>query len=73
MEDLYEKKKEFVEVFSESLKIADPYIENVEFIKINKEDHVCVTMKNGYKYNINVEADSYWAIINDVTKVMMYK
>ena len=70
MDTVYEKKKEFVKVFSNLMRMADSNIETAELIRLNKMDHVCVTMKNGCKYNINVEADSYWAIISDVTKFM---
>ncbi len=69
------RKASFVEnELAQLLKTANPRIIDVTYgIRSDNEEVVCVTMENGYGYDINVSADSLMAIAKDVTITMLHK
>ncbi len=74
----YIEKKEFVSKLNEAFSFAKPHLTCEYFIgeEIGKEDggeYVVVTARNGYKYFINVTADSLALIGEEVFKAMMGK
>lgn len=75
---LYIEKKEFVAKLSDALNFAKPHLTceyklGEEIDKSHGYEFVVVTARNGYKYFVNVTADSLTAIGEEVFRAMMGK
>ena len=58
-------KADFIKVFEATLLCANLDITGLSLID---NDHVQITFKGGGKRKVNIEADSYGAIIQDIMK-----
>lgn len=64
-------KKEFVEgTFAETLRSAKLEVERLELSE--DENNVLIVFKNGFGKMVDIEADSFGAIILDVTRKALY-
>lgn len=62
-------KKTFVEEkLSEVVSIATGWVDHLEYIEDGYDETVIIVCGNGYRYNVNVSADSESAIVYDVIK-----
>lgn len=67
------KKQKFLQQVESVLKTAKPNIRRVDFFTITDEEHVAITMNDGYVYTVNVTGNSLIGILADVVEKMKYK
>ena len=66
-------REKFTELCGGLLSLADPSFESCEYHDSDNGESVIVTCKNGYKYNIDVTANSFKAIAYQIFDAMRHK